>query len=135
MSTTRQRIIANIVTELQEVTQLKSVTAEEVVITDLDTIPMPCAFVVAGPEIRLNDGTIGYETWNWSINVEIWAKTSVEVLLGLIHEKLYEDPLRANNALSTIRTGSDIFTIETDKQTNGMMINFLINYRHPWGNP
>jgi hypothetical protein len=135
LSTTRQNIISNIVAELQEISQLKSVTAEEVVITDLDTVPMPCAFVVVGPETRLDVGTIGYETWNWSINVEVWAKTDLEVLLGLIHTKMYEQPLRGGYALNTVRVGSDIFTIESDKQLNGLLINFQIHYRHSWGNP
>lgn len=133
--TVRQNIIANIVTELQEVSQLKSVTAEEVVITDLDTVPMPCAFVVAGGESRVETGTIGYESWDWSINVEVWAKTDLEVLLGIIHQKMYEQPLRGGYAINTVRVGADIFTIESDKQLNGLMINFLVRYRHPWGNP
>jgi hypothetical protein len=135
MSTFRQNIVANIVTELQEIPQLKSVTAEEVVITDLDTVPMPCAFVVAGAEARIETGTIGYESWDWSINVEVWAREDVEVLLGLIHQKLYEDPLRSGLAQNTVRMGSDIFTIEADKQLNGIIINFKVSYRHPWGNP
>ena len=135
MSTFRQNIISNIVTALQEISQLKSVTAEEIVITDLDTVPMPCAFVVASNESRIETGTIGYESWDWSVNVEVWARTDLEVLLGLIHAKLYEDPLRGGYATSTHRVGSDIFTIETDKQLNGLMINFSIQYRHAWGNP
>ena len=135
MSTFRQNIISNIVTALQEITQLKSVTAEEVIITDLDTIPMPCAFVVSGAESRIETGTIGRESWDWSINVEIWAKGDLEILLGVIHKKMYEDPLRGGFAQNTVRMGSDIFTIETDKQLNGMIINFKISYRHPWGNP
>jgi len=135
MSTFRQSIISNIVAVLQEITQLKSVTAEEVVITDLDTVPMPCAFVVVGSEARIETGTIGYESWEWAINVEIWSKTDLEVMLGLIHEKMYNDPSRGGFAQNTVRMGSDIFTIETDKQLNGIMINFKISYRHPWGNP
>jgi len=135
MSTFRQNIISNIVTVLQEISQLKSVTAEEIVITDLDTVPMPCAFVVVSSESRVETGTIGYESWDWSINVEVWARTDLEVLLELIHKKLYEDPLRGGYATNTHRIGSDIFTIESDKQLNGLMINFQIHYRHPWGNP
>ena len=135
MSTFRQSIISNIVAVLQEITQLNSVTAEEVVITDLDTVPMPCAFVVVGSEARIETGTIGYESWEWAINVEIWSKTDLEVMLGLIHEKMYDDPSRGGFAQNTVRMGSDIFTIETDKQLNGIMINFKISYRHPWGNP
>lgn len=133
--TTRQNILANIVTELQEISQLKYVTAEEVVITDLDTVPMPCAFVISGAETRLDEGTIGYETWHWAINVEVWARSDLEVLLGLIHTKLYEQPLRGGYALNTVRIGSDIFTVESDEQMNGLMLNFQIHYRHSWGNP
>jgi hypothetical protein len=133
--TTRQSILANIVSELQDIVQLESVTAEEVTISDIDTVPMPAAFVVAGPETRIEDGTLGYETWSWDVVIEIWARTNLEELLGLVHSKLYEDYSRGSYALETTRVGADIYTIEADKHLNGLSLTFRILYRHRFGTP
>lgn len=115
----------------------------------IDTVPMASCFVYAGPETRVtgdNEATLGFETWDLIVVVELWArKTDLEHLLGEIHRAIENDrylivsgtTLAGGRLLSGTgikRMGADPRYFEADNERKVMVITFEARYRHEIGN-
>jgi hypothetical protein len=136
--TKRQNILDNIKATIENISSVKSVEIDRMVVTDYTTVAYPCVFIYSNNENRTIDGesgaTIGNETWSWDILIEVWAKNyDIETLLGEIHSALYQDTSRGGNALLTYRKGVEFFYIDPMLNLKGMSITFTILYSHPVG--
>jgi len=132
--TTRANILTTIKTILEGVSALQEVQVNKNTLIDMETVKMPCAFVYSGVERRIvepNYSVIGYETWDWSIAIEVWAQDSdMEVLLGAIHEKMHSGETMSGYAVTSFRTGADIYVIDPTQAMEAMLIDYSIIYRH-----
>lgn len=133
MTTRRADILDQVEANLLTVATIKEIKSGKVVVVDLDTVAFPCAWVFAGPDTRI-DGVIGYETWDWVVYVEVWAKdTDMEALLGEIHSAMYIGRKMNGLADNTVRTGSEMFTVDPEQSVEGMLIPFKIEFKHVKG--
>ncbi len=136
MSTTRENILDTIKTNITAVTGISSASLLQPSPVDLDTIAMPAAFIYTGAEVRLADNraVIGYETWQWEVFIEVWARdTDMEALLGLIHSKMYLDEEIGNYAVISYRTGVDMQVVDPEQSLQVMLITYEVIYRHVKG--
>ena len=111
-------------------------TGPKVLIFDIETAPMPCAFIYSSSEARLTDdrSVIGYETWAWQVAIEVWAvDKDMEDLLNDIHTKMYSDNSFNNFAIVSYRTGVDFLFIDPERSLESMIITYEIVYRHARG--
>jgi hypothetical protein len=122
---------------------------------NIDMAPMASAFVYAGPETRVtanNEATLGFETWDLSIVVELWDhRVSIESTLARIHQavtdnrKLFveqDDGLLPEysftgyllSGVGIKRMGADPQYFEVDNEKKAMIIPFIARYKHTIGN-
>lgn len=136
MSTARQNILARIKEDLEAIASIKEVYLYESGPMDLETVPMPCAFIHTSDEARLVDSraVIGYETWSWQVVIEVWAvDKEMEDLLNDIHTKMYSDNSFNDYAIVSYRTGVDFLFIDPERALESMLITYEITYRHVKG--
>lgn len=113
---------------------------------NIDAAPMASCFVYAGPETRVtadNEATLGFETWDMIVIVEIWAfKTDLEIILGRVHRALNDDRFLTVDytprgqllcATGIKRTGADPQYFEADNEKKAMLVSFIARYRHEIG--
>jgi hypothetical protein len=133
MSTTRQNILSQIETDLNTISSLKKVMLNQSSVLDLETVPLPCAFIYSGPETRV-DGVIGYENWSWKIYIEVWARdTEMEDLLNDIHTKMFTDERLGTYADKSFRTGVDLLFLDPERSLQDMIIEYEILFKHVKG--
>lgn len=147
MSTRRQLILAQIETMLEGI----FVNDEQVFVhvevgkagpDDINNVPTPAIFVFQGPESRAEE-TIGFEVWNWTIILEVWARDNdLETLLGLIHTQMAKNNadggLICSSTMGVIdvkRQSSELMIVDPTKSLEVMTIVYSIWYRHPYGTP
>jgi hypothetical protein len=112
---------------------------------NIDSAPMASCFVYAGPETRVtadNEATLGYETWDFVIVVEIWArKNDIEILLGRLHKVVAEDRylqkiggmrLLSGTGIKRDEANPQYFEVTEDKRA--MVVSFTARYNHAIGN-
>jgi len=142
LSTTRQNILSQIQTDIvaitsAEVAVFKSVQCKQPGIPDIEKNEYPCVFIYTGPEKRVEDpsrAVIGYETWDWTVMIEVWSKEStMETLLSLIHSALFADYTLGQNAVLCRRSGVDTWVLDPEHDWCSMVIPYLITYRHTQG--
>jgi len=130
MSTNRQNILGRIEDDLQALSTIKKVENNKSGIFDIETVPLPCAFIYPGPETRVN-GVIGYESWIWKIYIEIWAKDKdMETLLEDVHEKLFSDERLGGYADRSYRTGADIMFVDPERSLEDLIIEYTVEHKH-----
>lgn len=133
----RQLMLDYIKSRLESLSDFKHVELNRVTPVDLETTPYPCAFVYSGVENRLTDdrAVIGQENWQWNITIEIWAKndTDLEDLLKVVHEEMFAHYNLDGNAVYSVRTGSDMFTVDPSRFLKGMTVDYMVIYRHEKG--
>lgn len=133
--TIRQLLLKNIGDTLAEISEIKTVQVQKFSPLELDTLPLPAAFVYAATEVR-KDETSATEIWDFEVAVEVWAKEDeLEQLLGLVHKKLYEDRRRGGMALKTERLDSSTFIVDPERSLGGILMTFLITYYNKLGDP
>ncbi len=142
MSTKRQDILAQINTDITAITSggstvFKTVSTKRPTVVDLEVSPLPACFIYSDRDTKVTEGkdtTIGKETWEWYVMLEIWAIDSViETLLDNIHTAMYADYKFNNNAVWSERMGFDPFIIDPDQRLEGMFIPYRVLYRHSLG--
>ena len=136
MSTTRENILDKAKVILTAVDGVLYVDLLHPSPVDIETIPMPAIFIYTGPEVRLNDNraVIGYETWQWNIVLEVWARdTDMEALLGKIHTAMFNDNDFSGSAVVSYRTGVDMQVVDVEQSLQVMVIEQEIIYRHVKG--
>ena len=136
MSTTRENILEQFKTDLTVVTGINYVERLKPSPVDIETVPMPAIFIYTGPEVRLRDerAVIGYETWDWEIVLEVWARdTDMEVVLGNIHAKMFADETLGGYAVTSCRTGSDSQVVDVEQSLQAMLVLYQVIYRHVKG--
>ena len=84
---------------------------------------------------RDEEGSIGFETWDWTVILEVWVKgaKTTEDILKEIHEAMYVDWDRGGYAITSYRTGVDFFYIDPTEEIKGMNITYNIRYEHAQG--
>jgi hypothetical protein len=143
MSTKRQTILNNIKTIITGITSggstlFKHVNITRIPPTELDTTPFPAAFIYSDREVKFFDGenaVIGSETWDWSIIIEVWAQDKdMEDILNSVHSAMFADYKFTNTAEWSERIGVELFTVDTSRSIEAMLIPFRVIYRHILGN-
>ena len=132
--TIRQRILDNIKATLDAIVGVDNVFVNKVQPTDLDTCSFPSAFVFSDEESR-TETPYGMETWNWNVVIEAWTKGDSEELLGQIHTAMAVDVTRGGICTDCLRAGVNFFVIDADNDVKGIVMRYLIQYRHPFGTP
>jgi hypothetical protein len=138
--TNRQKILGFIETSLLSLTSvIKTVEKNRANPVDIDTTPMPSAFIYSGRESRHEgrEAVIGYENWEWDIHIEVWARdTDMEVLLQTIHNTIFS--LNKDSDFRVVceeikRTSADVYTVDPDNSLQALLIDFWTFYRHKIG--
>ena len=122
---------------------IEQVEVDRSTVVDIDTAPMASCFVYAGPETRVtadNEATLGFETWDLVLVVEVWAfKSDIEYLLGKIHRAVNDDRFlivdgtRLLSGTGIKRSGADPQYFEATNEKKAMIITFLARYHHTIG--
>lgn len=132
--TTRQSILSNIQTTIQNIAAIKTVILNKLSISDLETFPFPICFIFSGGENKVWD-VLNYESWEWPVYIEVWAlDTDIETYLGSIHNEMAKDYTRGGFALDCERIGTSApWLVDPDDSLAGMLIEFKIKYRNVYG--
>lgn len=138
--TKRQSILNRIKTILEGVSSIKKVDINKSSPVDIETTPFPCAFVYSGKDAKIIEGeyaVIGYENWDWLVNIEIWYGESdtQETLLGEVHTAMYADHSIGGYAVTSNRTGSEIYVLDPERAVNAMILDYQVIFRHKNGTP
>jgi len=137
--TKRQQILAQIKTILKTVSSIKSVEINKTSMVDIETIAFPCAFIFSDRETKLGDdrSVIGYENWEWMINIEVWSdeRSDQETLLGEIHTVMAADHQINGLAVTSDRVGASLFVLDPTRSISSMVLDYQIIYRHRNGTP
>lgn len=111
----------------------KTVEVDKFTIVDLENVDLPSCFIFSSTEQR-HDGTIGFETWDWEVVLEVWGiNFPTNELIGALNDKMFENRRFGEKALSCVRTGSTQYFIDSEKQIQGLLVPFSIIYRHKIG--
>jgi hypothetical protein len=110
---------------------------------DLETAPTPAVWVFQGPEEYVEKATLGFDTWNWSILIEVWARDAeMEHLLGLIHAEMGKNNADGGLICSTTmgvvdvkRKSCELTLVDPTKSLEMMSIVYSVTYRNPYGVP
>ncbi len=133
----RADILSDIDTVLKAMTEFidASVITGKAEQVDLESVTLPVAFVLQGPE-RKPSQAMGLETWEWTITVEVWCKDSdVETLYAAVHQALMVDIYRGGHALNFYRDGGDVLSVDPGRSLSAFQQTYQILYRHPFGTP
>jgi hypothetical protein len=133
-------ILSGIKTILEGVSSIKKVEVNRSSPVDIESVPFPCAFIYSGNETKITEGeysVIGYENWEWIINVEVWygEGDDGEELLESIHKAMYTDHSIGGNAVTSSRIRSEMFLLDPVRIINSMIIDYSVIYRHKNGIP
>ena len=139
MPTTRQNILDHIKTILETIVSIKSVEINKTSVVDIESIAFPCAFIFSDRETKLGDNrsVIGYENWEWIINIEVWSdeRNDQETLLGEIHTAMAADYTIGALAATSDRIGASLFVLDPTRSLSSMVLDYSIIYRHTVGIP
>ena len=139
MSTKRQQILAYIKTILERVPSIKAVEINKTSVVDIETIAFPCAFIFSDRETKIGDdrGVIGYENWEWMINIEVWSdeRNDQETLLGEIHAAMAADYTFGGLVPTSDRVSSSLFVLDPTRAISSMVMDYNVLYRHRNGTP
>ena len=131
----RSNILANVQSVVSGTSGIGTVTSGKVEYVDLDSLTLPAAFVLQGPERKIA-GSTEHETWAWTVVVEVWCKdTDVESFHALVHQAMAADIYRGGNALNCYRESSDPLAVDPGRGIGGFQQEYRIDYRHPLGSP
>lgn len=132
--TTRQNVLLNIKSTLENISSIKTVILSKLAISDLETYPYPICFIFSGGESKVWD-VINYESWEWPVYIEVWAlDTDMETYLGLIHNEMAKDYTRGGYVLDSERVGSSApWLVDADSNLSGMLIEYRVKYRNVYG--
>lgn len=135
-STIRKLILENIKTTLEGISSLKKVALHEFSVIDLDTYPMPAAFIFPDSDDDRAEGNRA-DIWTLPVVIEVWGKDiEVEDFIGEIYQAMLVDVTRGGYAEQTERLGgTDIIVVDPTRSLGGLSIRFEITYRHVPGNP
>lgn len=139
MSTKRQQILDQIKVILQTVSALKSIEINKTSVVDIETIAFPCAFIFSDRETKIGDdrSVIGYENFEWLVNIEVWSdeRNDQETLLGEIHTVMAADHQINGLAVTSDRIGSNLFVLDPTRSISSMVLDYQIIFRHKNGTP
>ena len=139
MPTTRQSILDYIKTILETIASIKSVEINKTSVVDIESIAFPCAFIFSDRETKLGDNrsVIGYENWEWIINIEVWSdeRNDQETLLGEIHTTMASYYTIGALAATSDRIGASLFVLDPTRSLSSMVLDYSIIYRHTVGIP
>lgn len=136
----RQDILDELQTVLETVNSLSSVIVKKPVFQDLDTVAMPVAFIYSGPS-RLaipEYQTIGYETFEWIVNIEIYGYEDLDLedMLSSVHTTLFANNTLNDYAILSQITSTDMYdAMSSDRSFQGLIIEYNILYHHVQGQP
>ena len=131
----RSNILANIQSVVSGISGIGTVTTGKVEYVDLDSLTLPAAFVLQGPERKI-PGSTEHEAWAWTVVVDVWCKdTDVESFHALVHQAMAADIYRGGNALNCYRESSDPLAVDPGRGIGGFQQEYRIDYRHPLGSP
>jgi hypothetical protein len=134
------------------ITGIKKAEVDRSLAVNIDTAPMASSFVYAGPETRVtadNEATLGFETWDFTVIVEIWArKNDIENLLAKLHQAINDNRFltvvkyvttsnpsgRLLSGTGIKRDGADPQYFEVAEEKKAMIVPFVCRYRHTIGN-
>lgn len=110
---------------------------------DLETAPVPAVWVFQGPEEFIENATAGFDTWEWSIYIEVWARDNdLEHLLGLIHTEMGKNNADGGlicsvtmGVIDVKRKSCELTLVDPTKSLEMMSIVYSIKYRNPYGVP
>lgn len=133
--TKRKEILNRLKEDMEDLGIFDSVLVRQPGLPDLEKVQFPCVFIYSGVENRLTDqrSVIGYETWEWRVNIEVWEKGEEdqnEDILALIHKKLYDDSSLGGHCEYCERLGSDFWVLEPEHFWSSMIVPYTILYRH-----
>jgi hypothetical protein len=135
--TKREQILEVIKTIFEGTRLFKTVKIENFDLIDLQKTALPVAYIYKGKEVRADDsdrGTIGFETWDWTVVIEIWAKDGdLEDFLDTIHTAMFANYRFNGLARYSYRTSAEPFMVETSMMVHGMSITYQVLYEHPQG--
>lgn len=134
----RESILSEIKATLEDISIIRYVEVDRMLQPDLDVVPLPCAFIYPSAETRIQTATIGQETWEWEIILEVWSnvsEVSLELLLDSIHTQMFANERLGGYADYSYRVNSDFYYIDPEKELKGMIITYLVRYYHPKGTP
>jgi hypothetical protein len=131
----RVTILNNIKTILENVSGINYVEIDRATPPDWETQVLPAAFIYQGEEVRDDsNSTIGNETWNWEIFIEVIANdTDLETLLQNIHNDMYADYTLSSIVLNSYRTGSTFYYIDPESRLKSMILAYTVRYDHAQG--
>ncbi len=132
---TREQILQGVLSALQTVAGLKPYLLFEATETDISTKNYPLALIYPSAERSTPVQTIGYETWDWDIVIELWdrgSKARIENYIAEITKAMYSENIHAS-VRNVKRTGVEY--LYPEPQTFGAKITFTLTYFHPYSAP
>jgi hypothetical protein len=133
----RKLILAAAVAVIDTATLLKHAEGKKITPVDIETTPLPAAFVYSGPEQKVTgdgDATIGYETWRWRLVIEVWIKgVDPEDVLKEIHDLMWTNRSFGNLAVTSERVGATLLVVDDTQEIEALLIDFDVLYRHTKG--
>ncbi len=136
----RSDILGNIETVLKAIVGL---IPEQVYVGKLQdvslndpSVALPVVFVIQGSEQKVPEPVMGFETWNWTVSIEVWClDTSVETLYSAIQSALTADITRGGFSRKFERTSGDVLAVDAARGISAFQQTYQIQYRHPYGTP
>lgn len=132
-NTTRQNILANIVSVLGNINRIKSVISGKLTLPDFNINPLPIAFVFSGDEKDATEqfGVLQYESWLWEVIIMVWTQDEdIEDYIGLIHNAMGADETRGGYALLSKRvSGIAPYSVDPEGSVVGTELVYEIQYR------
>ena len=134
--TIRKLILENIKTTLESIKSIRKVALHEFGIIDLETYPMPAAFIYPDSDDEVEEES-RWEVWTMPVVIEIYGRNiEVEKFIGDIHKEMLTDETRGGYAERTDRLGgTDIIIVDPARSLGGLSMRFEITYRHKAGDP
>lgn len=134
----RTEILDEIKNTLEQIDIVKTIEVDRIDVVDISKMPLPAIFIYGGKDKLIDDlhPTIGFETWDWDIVLEVWSKnTATEELLAVIHRTIHNNYKLNGLVVYSKRVGADTFIIDPAKFIKSMIIKYQVVYRHPLGQP
>jgi hypothetical protein len=135
-STIRRLILENIQTTLEGISFLNKVALHEFSVIDLDTYPLPAAFIFPDSDDAIENED-RWAKWTLPVVIEVWGEDiTIEDLIGEIYQAMMSDRTRGGYAEQTERLGgTDIVVIDPARSLGSFTMQFEIVYRHLPNNP
>jgi len=101
--------------------------------------PDPSCFVWAEDDNPAGDSipntAVQLESYKIPLVVQVWGVGNPKEFRGAVHKAMAVDRSWANLALGTDVIGSEIFTVDPERDFSGCQVSFNLFYRHYPGNP